>query len=111
MTYERLGKRKSISSNLQQRPQSIDKDLVILYIVISLFVSRNNRNNRNNRSIRNNRKNRSNRTSREKITLELEIIYLSLRDGRFGYKVGQIGPKWDKSEAFSDQISVHLAPI
>ena len=31
-------------------------------------------------------------------------------DGRFGYKVGQIGPKWDKSGAFSDQISVHLAP-
>ena len=30
-------------------------------------------------------------------------------DGRFGYKVGQIGPKWDKSGAFSDQISVHLA--
>ena len=24
-------------------------------------------------------------------------------------KVGQIGPKWDKSGAFSDQISVHLA--
>ena len=24
--------------------------------------------------------------------------------------VGQIGPKWDKSGAFSDQISVHLAP-
>ena len=31
------------------------------------------------------------------------------RDGRFGSKVGQIGPKWDKSGAFSDQISVHLA--
>ena len=29
------------------------------------------------------------------------------RDGRFGSKVGQIGPKWDKSGAFS--ISVHLA--
>ena len=24
--------------------------------------------------------------------------------------MGQIGPKWDKSGAFSDQISVHLAP-
>ena len=35
---------------------------------------------------------------------------LSTRDGRFGSKVGQIGPKWDKSGAFSDQISVHLAP-
>ena len=31
------------------------------------------------------------------------------RDGRFGSKVGQIGPKWDKSRAFLDQISVHLA--
>ena len=31
------------------------------------------------------------------------------RNGRFGSKVGQIGPKWDKSGAFSDQISVHLA--
>ena len=31
------------------------------------------------------------------------------RDGRFGSKVGQIGPKWDKSGAFLDQISVHLA--
>ena len=28
---------------------------------------------------------------------------------RFGSKVGQIGPKWEKSGAFSDQISVHLA--
>ena len=32
------------------------------------------------------------------------------RDDRFGSKVDQIGPKWDKSGAFSDQISVHLAP-
>ena len=31
------------------------------------------------------------------------------RDGRFGSKVGQICQKWDKSGAFSDQISVHLA--
>ena len=31
------------------------------------------------------------------------------RDGRFGSKVGQIGPKWDKSGAFSDQISVQNA--
>ena len=36
---------------------------------------------------------------------------LGPRDGRFGFKVGPIGPKWDKSEAFSDQISVHLAPL
>ena len=33
------------------------------------------------------------------------------KDGRFGSKVGQIGPKLDKSGAFSDQISVHLAPL
>ena len=30
------------------------------------------------------------------------------RVGRFGSKVGHIGAKWDKSGAFSDQISVHL---
>ena len=30
------------------------------------------------------------------------------RDGSFGSKVGQIGPKWDKSRAFLDQISVHF---
>ena len=33
------------------------------------------------------------------------------RDGRFGSKVGQIGPKWDKTGAFSYQISVHLARL
>ena len=33
------------------------------------------------------------------------------RDARFGSKLGQVGPKWDKSGAFSDQISVHLAPL
>ena len=42
-------------------------------------------------------------------------VYLSLiavtRDGRFGSKVGQIDPKWDKSGTFSDQISVHLAQM
>ena len=27
---------------------------------------------------------------------------------RFGPKVGQISPKWDKSGTFSDQISVHF---
>ena len=31
------------------------------------------------------------------------------RDDSFGSKVGHIDPKWDKSGAFSDQISVHLA--
>ena len=40
----------------------------------------------------------------------LTHITLAGRDGRFGFKVGQIGPKWDKSGAFSDEISVHLAP-
>ena len=29
-------------------------------------------------------------------------------DVHFGTKVGQIGPKWNKSETFSDQISVHF---
>ena len=27
---------------------------------------------------------------------------------RFGPKMGQIGPKWEKSGSFSDQISVHF---
>ena len=31
------------------------------------------------------------------------------RGGMFGSKMVQIGPKWEKSGAFSDQISVHLA--
>ena len=35
-------------------------------------------------------------------------ISVELRDGRFGSKVGQIGPKWDKSWALSEQISVHF---
>ena len=39
-----------------------------------------------------------------------QTVCLHIRDGRFGSKVGQIGPKWDQSGAFSDQISVHLAP-
>ena len=34
---------------------------------------------------------------------------LHLGDGRFGSKMGQFGPKLDKSGAFSDQISVHMA--
>ena len=33
------------------------------------------------------------------------------RGCRFGSKVGQIGHKWYKSGAFSDQISVHLAHL
>ena len=35
----------------------------------------------------------------------------SRRDVRFGSKVCQIGQIWEKSGAFSDQISVHLAPL
>ena len=30
------------------------------------------------------------------------------KDDRFGPKVGQIGPKWDKSGKFSDQISIYF---
>ena len=30
------------------------------------------------------------------------------RGVRFDSKVGQIGPKWDKSGTYSDQISVHF---
>ena len=41
--------------------------------------------------------------------MEGRLVLGRVRDGRFGSKVGQIGPKWDKSGAFSDQISVHLA--
>ena len=37
------------------------------------------------------------------------LLYNATRDGRFGSKVGQKSPKWDKSGTFSDQISVHLA--
>ena len=40
----------------------------------------------------------------------LSCVVGGARDGRFGSKVSQIGPKWDKSGDFSDQISVHLAP-
>ena len=36
--------------------------------------------------------------------LELQSFNTEIRDGRFGSKVGQIGPKWDKSGAFSDEI-------
>ena len=33
------------------------------------------------------------------------LLNVNTRVGRFGSKVGQIGPKWDKSGAFSDQKS------
>ena len=39
-----------------------------------------------------------------------KVFNLFDRDCRFGSKVSQIGPKWDKFGPFSDQISVHLAP-
>ena len=39
----------------------------------------------------------------------VDMVKLLTMDGRFDSKVGQIGSKWDKSGAFSDQISVHLA--
>ena len=45
------------------------------------------------------------------LTLNLFLAGSGIREGRFGSKVGQIGPKWDKSGTFSDQISVHLAPM
>ena len=44
-----------------------------------------------------------------KFYLVSQDLLTQVRDGRFCSKVGQIGPKWDKSGAFSDQISVHLA--
>ena len=43
------------------------------------------------------------------ILMHISTTPIVTRDGRFGSKVGQICPKWDKSRAFSDQISVHLA--
>ena len=30
---------------------------------------------------------------------------------KFGFKVDQIDPKWDKSGTFSDQISVHFDSV
>ena len=39
----------------------------------------------------------------------LLVIIHTIRAGRFGSKLDQIGRKLDKSGAFSDQISVHLA--
>ena len=46
-----------------------------------------------------------------KVELRSKSLEVILDQGwRFGSKVGPIGPKWDKSGAFSDQISVHLAP-
>ena len=40
---------------------------------------------------------------------DISVSRITIMNGRFGSKVGQIGPKWDKSGTFSDQISVHLA--
>ena len=48
-------------------------------------------------------------TGKSNPNLDIYPRRVRTRDGRFGSKVGQIGPIWDKSGAFSDQISVHLA--
>ena len=40
---------------------------------------------------------------------QAKVRLVDSRGARFAYKVGQIGPKWEKSGAFSDQISVHFA--
>ena len=37
-----------------------------------------------------------------------QTVNRRVRVTRFGTKMSQIGPKWDKSETFSDQISVHF---
>ena len=47
--------------------------------------------------------------TRDASVREVCEVWALARDGRFGSKVGQIGPKWDKSGTFSDQLSVHLA--
>ena len=39
------------------------------------------------------------------------LIPLATMDVRVRIKVGQIGPKWDKSGTFSDQISVLIPYI
>ena len=44
------------------------------------------------------------------VLLKTTPVWRGNRDGRFCSKLGHIGPKCDKSGAFSDQISVHLAP-
>ena len=38
----------------------------------------------------------------------LEVYVTTFNMTRLGPKEGQIGPKWDKSMTFSDQISVHF---
>ena len=40
--------------------------------------------------------------------LSARLQEMSHRGVSFDFKVGQIGPKWDKSGNFSDQISVHF---
>ena len=42
------------------------------------------------------------------ISHEILVKLLYSRDVRFETKVGHIGPKWDKSKTFLDQISVHF---
>ena len=46
------------------------------------------------------------RKSTEKLRLLNQVLQGWLT--RFGLKMGQIGPKWDKSGTFSDQIPVHF---
>ena len=38
-------------------------------------------------------------------------ISVKQRDVRFGSNVGHIGPKWEKSVTFSNQISVHFGSV
>ena len=45
---------------------------------------------------------------REKELMKCYSGKSTLRDGRLGQKVGQIGPKLDKYGTFSDQILVHF---
>ena len=46
---------------------------------------------------------------RDAVTVWMSADYVM--EVGFGPKVGQDGPKWDKSETFSDQISVHFAKM
>ena len=42
-------------------------------------------------------------------SVKFNPLFVAGRDCRFGSKVGEMGPKWESSGAFSDQISVPLA--
>ena len=45
-----------------------------------------------------------NRTTPTHNIINLVTLQCSNRDVKFGYKFGQIGPKWDKSGTFKDQF-------